>query len=222
MRNSVEYKYKYDPLTNEQTRINPARAKRAKQAESDVDLREIVGKSRASCAFCPERIEEKTPRFPEEICDEGRIEIGETVMFPNLNPFGENHAVGTICKEHFLDLDEFRREMFRDNLIATKNYVLSVHANDKEAVWPIWVWNYMTPSAGSIIHPHVQVLVEDEPTPQQNKLLEESLKHYTRGRRNYWKDLVEEESRLDSGRELRSWESPIVRSFGEPLPRSSA
>ena len=195
IRDVVEYRY--DPLTSEQTRINPARAKRAKQAESDVDLRDIIGKSRVNCAFCPERIEEKTPEFPKEICVEGRIRIGETVIFPNLNPFGKHHSVGTISKKHFLDLDEFAHGMLRDNLNATKNYIFSVHANDKEAVWPLWLWNYMPPSAGSIIHPHVQVLVETEPTPEQNKLLEESFRYYTEGRRNYWKDLVEEERKLD-------------------------
>ena len=40
-----------------------------------------------------------------------------------MSPFGENRAVGTISKAHFLDLDEFEEEMFRGNLIATKDYV---------------------------------------------------------------------------------------------------
>jgi len=192
-----QIEYRFDPLTEEQSRINPQRARRLKQAESDIGLEEIIDKSRETCVFCPERIAENTPRFPEAICKEGRIRIGETVVFPNLNPFGENHAVGTLSEVHFLDLDEFKPHLLRDNLLATKHYILSVYANDKGAIWPIWVWNYMPPSAGSIIHPHVQILVEKEPVPQQARILEKSKRYFERNKKTYWEDLVAEESRLN-------------------------
>jgi len=65
MRNQVEYRF--DPLTEEQSRINPARARRFKQAESDISLKEVINKSREACVFCPEKIEDKTPKFPEGI-----------------------------------------------------------------------------------------------------------------------------------------------------------
>jgi len=125
MTNQIEFRF--DPLTEEQTRTNPERAKRLKQAEGDIRLEEIISKSRETCVFCPEQIEEKTPKFPEADCKEGRIRIGETTVFPNLNPFGENHAVGTLSEGHFLDLDEFKADLLRDNLLATKNYILSVN-----------------------------------------------------------------------------------------------
>jgi len=48
-----------------------------------------------------------------------------------LNPFGENHAVGTLSEGHFLDLDKFKPDLLRDNLLATKNYILSVN--------PLWL-----------------------------------------------------------------------------------
>lgn len=195
IKNQIEYRF--DPLTEEQSRINPDRAKRVKQAESDIRLKEIINRSRETCVFCPEQIEEKTPKFPEAIHKDGRIRIGESVIFPNLNPFGENHAVGILSKGHFLDLDEFKVDLLRDNLRATKDYILSVYASDKEAIWPIWVWNYMPPSAGSIIHPHVQILVEKEPVPRQAKLLEKSESYFELNKRSYWEDLVAEERKLD-------------------------
>lgn len=70
-RNGVEYRF--DPLTQEQCRINPARAKRLKQTGSDIGLSEITSKSRETCPFCPVRVEEKAPWFSREICKEGRI-----------------------------------------------------------------------------------------------------------------------------------------------------
>ncbi len=195
IRNEVEYRF--DPLTQEQCRINPARAKRVKQAGSEVGLGEIIARTRETCPFCPERLEEKTPKFSRKIHREGKIKLGETMIFPNLNPFGENHAVGIISRAHFLDLNEFSAKQLEDNLTASKNYILSIYENDKEASWPIYVWNYMPPSAGSIIHPHVQILVESEPLPMQAKLLKKSAEYFSHNGRNYWKELVNQERELN-------------------------
>ncbi|MFB0559682.1 MAG: hypothetical protein ACETWM_00425 [Candidatus Lokiarchaeia archaeon] len=195
IRNRVEYRF--DPLTGEQSRINPERAKRIKQAEIDVEFSDIINKSSRTCPFCPESINEKTPKFPKELCEEGRIKVGESVIFPNLNPFGENHAVGTITHAHYLDLDEFQERMLRDNLTASIKYILKVSQRDKEVRYPIYVWNFMPPSAGSIIHPHVQLLVEREPTPQQERLLKKSQEYFKENGANYWKDLIQEEKKKD-------------------------
>jgi UDPglucose--hexose-1-phosphate uridylyltransferase len=195
LRDGVEYRF--DPLTGGQTRINPDRARRPRQAQEDLELEGIIERSRKACVFCPEMIEQNTPTFPETICTGGRIRRGETVVFPNLNPFGENHVVATLSKAHFLDLDEFRVELLRDNLLASRQYILSVWKNDKEARWPIWVWNYMPPSAGSIIHPHVQILVEGRPVPQLAELMARGKAYFDERRSNYWEDLISEEQRLD-------------------------
>jgi Galactose-1-phosphate uridylyltransferase len=188
--------YRFDPLTQEQCRINPARAKRVRQAGGEVDLSRIVTRTRETCPFCPERVEEKTPKLPQNICPKGRIKLGETLISPNLNPFGENHAIGIISRAHFLNLDEFSLEMFQDNLAASKDYILSVYQSDREAVWPIWMWNYMPPSAGSIIHPHSQILVEREPLPVQAELLDRSKEYFNSNCQNYWEELVEREREI--------------------------
>ncbi|HIE29086.1 TPA: hypothetical protein EYP66_17575 [Candidatus Poribacteria bacterium] len=208
IRDGIEYRF--DPLTNEQCRINPRRAKRVKQvenpdkvgAESGIELDEIIRKSKEGCVFCPQLIEEKTPEFPPDISPDGRIKRGETIIFPNLNPFGENHAVGIITTEHFLPLDEFSERQLMDNLIASINYIRRVYENNRDARFPIYIWNYMPPSAGSIIHPHVQIMVEGEPLPQQRLLLDKSLEYFQQNGSNYWTDLIEAEKEPGGG--LRS------------------
>jgi len=104
--------------------------------------------------------------------------------------------VAVISRAHFLDLDEFSSLMLQDNLTACSNYIFSVHEKDEEAVWPVWLWNYMPPSAGSIIHPHSQVLVEREPLPVQARILQESREYYEQNGRNYWDELAEREREL--------------------------
>lgn len=49
----------------------------------------------------------------------------------------------------------------------------------------------MPPSAGSIIHPHVQILVEREPLPMQSELLKKSEVYFEHNGQNYWEELTE-------------------------------
>ena len=189
-----QVEYRFDPLIGAQVRINPTRARRAKHVGfREGDLEQLVEASRQKCPFCPGKVEVETPPFPEEICETGRISIGESLLFPNLNPFGEQHAVGTISRNHFLKLNEFTPDMIRDNLLATKCYIASVHARNREARYPVYMWNYLPPSAGSIVHPHVQILLESEPTPQLATLMAKSSDYYRSSGQNYWATLIEQE-----------------------------
>ena len=194
IRNHVEYRI--DPLTSGQSRINPKRAKRAKQTENNVEQKGIISRSKTQCIFCPNQIEKQTTEFPIDICQTGRIKEGETTIFPNLYPFAENHAVGVITTEHFLDLDQFTEELLKDNLVASRDYILSINANNHKARFPTYIWNYMPPSAGSIIHPHVQIMVDTEPIPEIKKFLQKSKKYFQNNKKNYWQVLVEDEKKL--------------------------
>ena len=74
---------------------------------------------------------------------------------------------------HFLGMEDFTAALLGDSFSATQSYVqvLVKHnhsfliAGSKQKVgypksYPIVVWNYLPPSAGSIIHPHVQIIIE--------------------------------------------------------------
>lgn len=192
-----EIEHRHDPLTNSRCTINIRRAERAKQAAKvTADLADAIRETSEGCFFCPEHIEQKTPRFPENICKEGRIRLGECWLFPNLFPFAEYHAVATLTKRHYLDLDQFEVKPLIDNFSACRDWVLSVYKINKEAKYPIYMWNHMPPSAASIIHPHVQVTVSKLPTSMQRELLERGEQYFRKRGRNYWQDLAQEEKKL--------------------------
>ncbi len=188
--------YREDPLTACQSRINVARVGRERQAQVGVDLTGVIEGTRGDCLFCPHNIEQRTPRFPPELYPQGRIKRGECLVFPNLFPFAQYHAVGTLTREHFLDLDEFTPEMLVDNIMASRDFIALVHQRDQGAKWPMWIWNHLPPSAASIIHPHVQILVDEAPSPELSRLLRRSEEYFAARGRNYWQDLVEEEREL--------------------------
>eukprot|EP01118_Nematostelium_gracile_P007441 TRINITY_DN2428_c0_g1_i1.p1 TRINITY_DN2428_c0_g1~~TRINITY_DN2428_c0_g1_i1.p1 ORF type:complete len:336 (-),score=81.74 TRINITY_DN2428_c0_g1_i1:58-1065(-) len=185
--------FRIDPLTKQQTRINPARATRPKQGEFDSSFESVIEASAKTCPFCPERILEKVPKFDQKIEPEGRIIQNETVLFPNLNPFGLNHAVGVISNAHFLDIEKFTSSLLIDTITASQKYIKSVTQNNPADKYPVFVWNYLPPSAGSIIHPHIQILVEDSPVPELEKHLNLTQEFYKQTSRNFYSQLVDNE-----------------------------
>ena len=54
----------------------------------------------------------------------------------------------------------------------------------------------LPPSAASIVHPHVQVLVDRRPTAYQQRLLEASRDYLDQTGESFWRELVREERRL--------------------------
>lgn len=189
--------HRIDPLTGNETRINPARANRPKQGQDfDSGFADVIKKSQERCPFCPERIMEKVPKFEENICKDGRIKLNQTVIFPNLSPFGSNHAVGVMSDAHFVALDQYSVELLQDTLLASKQYMEAVYASDKKNQYPVFVWNYLPPSAGSIIHPHIQMLIEDEPIPALKNRINQSAEYFQKNKRNYFADLLATETTL--------------------------
>ncbi|WP_456486738.1 hypothetical protein [Candidatus Alkanophaga liquidiphilum] len=187
-----EIEYRRDAFTGVECRINVARSKRVKQVEeAEEEVAEMIKRTREGCFFCPERLKSATPKFTGFY--EGRIVVGSSCAFPNLFPFGKYHAVVTFSEDHFLDLHEFSVKIIESNLKASIAFVNAVHKYDRSAKYPIWNWNHLPSAAASIIHPHVQVLVEERPTPFQRRLLENSRTYFEGAGRNYWAALVEEE-----------------------------
>lgn len=194
---SQAIEYRKDPLTGVWCRINVRRAERVKQAQAEItDLEEIIAKTRQKCFFCPENLERATPLFPPHICEKGRIRRGQCYLFPNLFPFAKYHAIATMTAEHFLDLDRFGVEMIVNNLEAAREFIFLVHRDNPAAKYPMYNWNHLPPSAASIVHPHVQILVDQKPTPYVRELMEMGDRYYREKGRNYWRELVAEEENL--------------------------
>lgn len=186
--------YRRDPLTGVVARINAARAERVRQAQiAAVDLSDVIARTRTNCMFCPENVERATPRFTPDIAPSGRIARGETLIFPNLYPFAERHAVGVLTLAHYLELDRFTPEMLTDNLLGAQEYFRAVYRSTPALRYPLWIWNFLPPSAASVVHPHTQLLVDRTPSDGLRQVLVASQRYIRRHGTNYWRDLVQTE-----------------------------
>ncbi len=135
--------------------------------------------------------------FPSYLVPEGRIKLGETTVFPNLFPFAKYHAVATVTKEHFLNLDEFTLKQLSDTFHASVQYFNAVKSVDEAAIYPILSMNFLPPAGASVIHPHVQLTVDSEPTNMTWTYLMMSKNYYKKYKKNYWRTLLEYELRED-------------------------
>jgi UDPglucose--hexose-1-phosphate uridylyltransferase len=160
-----------DPLTGHTARLLPPAGLMPPQDPDE--LRALGERTRASCPFCPERVEAVTPKLPAEIAPEGRIRRGEALLFPNLLSYARFSSVSVYSPErHVLALDELTPRLVADNLAAQVAWARACVEADPSAGWVSINANHMLPSGSSIFHPHLQGAVNPTPTTMQRLLSE--------------------------------------------------
>lgn len=174
--------YRREHLTDLRCRVSTERIKRA------LDTPFVPSPPPPDCPFCPGRVLQETPTFP----DGNRIMVGESITFPNLFPFAKTHTVTVITAAHHVE--QFTRKQIAD---ALRGQLTSL-ANARG--YPSINWNNLSSAGASIMHPHLQGIVDDGPTTIGDRYLVGSRRYAQERGRNYWDDLISHE-RL-SGRYL--------------------
>jgi UDPglucose--hexose-1-phosphate uridylyltransferase len=172
---------RWDPLTGQTCRLLP---ERSLPPPATQDLKALAKQSRASCPFCVERVERETPLFPTEVYPQGRIRIGEALLFPNLVPYAKWNSVSVYSpRRHLLRLEELTPSLIGDNLAAQVEFARAVIARDPASRWTSINANQLPPSGSSIFHPHLQGSANPVPTTAQRLFAElppERLRKYVK------------------------------------------
>jgi len=92
-----------------------------------------------------------------------------------------------------LAIDQFEAPLIADGVTAAQTFIRSVNKLHPEIKYPVLVWNYLPPSAGSIIHPHIQMLVEDSPVPALQHRMNLCAQYFQKHKKNYFHDLLAHE-----------------------------
>jgi UDPglucose--hexose-1-phosphate uridylyltransferase len=160
-----------DPLTGHTARLLPPAGLLSPQEEDDLDA--LAEETRASCPFCPDRVEQVTPKLPADIAPDGRIRRGEALLFPNLLPYAKYSSVSVYSPErHVLPLGDLTPRLVADNLAAQVAWARACVAADPDAAWVSINANHMLPSGSSVFHPHLQGAVNPVPTTMQRLLVQ--------------------------------------------------
>ena len=165
-----------DPLTGHSSRILPDRGL---MPASDFDLEAFARESQPSCPFCPGRIDQLTPKLPARIHPDGRITRGEAVLFANLHAYSSHSSVSVYSPRlHYLPLGQITQRLLTDNLAAQVAFAQAVMAADPQSRWASINANHMLPSGSSLFHPHLQGIVDSQPTTMQRLLTEVPAQRY--------------------------------------------
>jgi UDPglucose--hexose-1-phosphate uridylyltransferase len=168
---SVEVRW--DPLTGHAARLLTATSGALFPAADPVALAGLAERTRAGCPFCPERIEQATPKLPPALWPQGRIRRGRAVLFPNLLAYAPHASVSVYAPElHTLGLTELTSGLVADNLATQVAWLGAVARHDPAARWTSVNANHLPPSGGSLFHPHLQGAANPVPTTYQRLLAE--------------------------------------------------
>jgi galactose-1-phosphate uridylyltransferase len=191
-KDTVVIERRKNPLTEEWCRINESRGKRIHQVRDHLLRMESSGKA---CRFCSENIDNLS-NFPPDLIPEGKIIVGDFILFPNQFPFGEYHAVGILCKEHFLEINKWGSKIWENCFKGCIEFFELIVEKNPNVRFASINLNHLPYAGASIIHPHIQVLVDAKPTVMLDLYLKKSFEYFIKNKSNYWLDLIETEKEI--------------------------
>jgi len=189
-RKTIPSEIRKDPLTGRTSRI--CHFMPLKWEKPDFD--QLVAGTEKTCPFCPDKVMQLTPCFPEDIVPEGRMVLDDKVLFPNIAPYDSLSACATFSGQHFIPMTEITSRQIADAFRLSINFFQRVdEIKHPESVYHIINWNYMPASGSSLIHPHLQVFVSAHAPNLLNEELRNAKDYMEQNGSNYWDDLVQTE-----------------------------
>ncbi len=112
----------------------------------------------SACPFCRPQMTAMTPRLhPNLSPDEERMFRGDSVLFPNLFPYGAYSAVSLFNNDHFVQIGSATASSYSDCFINCRNYLARILEKDPQAGYWAITQNHLPSAGGSLIHPHLQI-----------------------------------------------------------------
>jgi len=111
----------------------------------------------SKCPFCRPQVTSKTPQLHPDLSGDGRMIQGDSLLFPNLFPYGSYSAVSLFNNEHFVEIGKASVSSYADSFINSSRYLKRVLHHDPQAVYMAITQNHLPSAGGSLVHPHLQI-----------------------------------------------------------------
>jgi len=183
----VPFEVRYDEITGVATRILPYRIRIAEKPDIDCYLE----KSPASlCPFCSGLFNKLTPKFTPDIIAAGKFQRGEACLFPNAFPYDQNNNVAIFSSRHFAPLTDLTPAFMQNGFKVCGDYFHRLAQMNLGYKYCSINWNYMPPSGGGQVHPHLQTLVGVKPTNYMQRLMTAAQNYNEASGGNLWRNLI--------------------------------
>jgi UDPglucose--hexose-1-phosphate uridylyltransferase len=158
------------PLTGRSCRITFARIHEKEAGAEFLPPPPPQAKDISHCPFCRPQLEDRTPRLLSRFEASGRMQKGESILFPNLFPYGAYSAVSLFDNRHFVEIGTADAASYADSFSNCAAYLRRVLDHDPSAVHMAITQNHLPSAGGSLVHPHLQVHADGVPANHQRFL----------------------------------------------------
>ena len=159
-----------NPVTGRTSRIAVGRGAEKEPATENLPSPPPNAADTAGCPFCRPQVMSRTPRVSSDILPDGRLCYNNSILFPNLFPYGSYSAVSLFDNRHFTEIGTASVGSYADCFINCRNYLRHVLGYDSRAVYMAITQNHLPSAGGSLIHPHLQINA-DRISPNHHRLL---------------------------------------------------
>ena len=194
-----EIEVRRDPLTGAQSVFNPRLEDKVAVVFGPSDhalIERLARESEPRCFLCGDKWQHFTPSYPDDVLPGGRMQVGEAILFPNLFPVSQVHAVIRVGTTHYLPLRGFESRMLLEAFQVSVAFAKTVFRTLSGVQFLTINGNYLGPAGASIAHPHFQVLGGDLPFTYLEHVYGRCKEYFQRHGSCYWTDLVEREREI--------------------------
>ncbi|MFH1981993.1 MAG: galactose-1-phosphate uridylyltransferase [Pseudomonadota bacterium] len=146
-----------DPVTGRTARVTLARSAEKERGTEWLPPPPPDAADVGACPFCPPQRDRLTPVFAAKFAPQGRLVHGDSVLFPNLFPYGGYSAVSLFDDRHFVEIGTAAAHSYAGCLVNCQRYLDRVAQTDPAAIFTAITQNHLPSAGGSLLHPHLQI-----------------------------------------------------------------
>lgn len=182
-----------NPVTGRRCRITFSRSAENEPGTAQLPTPPPHWDDTHACPFCQPQVEKLTPRLPGEVFAMQRRRQGESLLFPNLFPYGAYSAVSLFDERHFVEIGRASEASYRDSFINSAAYLGLVQGIDPQAIYMAITQNHLPSAGGSLVHPHLQVNADRIPTNHQDYLARRTQAYFVKNECLLFSDYLQQE-----------------------------
>ncbi len=182
-----------NPISGRTSRITFSRVNETEAGADRLPSPPPDARETAHCPFCRPQVMARTPRLVDQLHPAGRMIRGESLLFPNLFPYGTYSAVSLFDNTHFVEIGTATKGSYADCLVNCADYLKRIRQYDPSATFMAITQNHLPSAGGSMVHPHLQVHADRIGANHHRFLYDRTLEYRQNSQRGMLGDYVAQE-----------------------------
>ena len=167
-----------NPITGRTSRISFSRIEEKEPGTESLPQPPPDANQTQTCPFCQPQVSSQTPQLHPELSSAGRLAQDDSLLFPNLFPYGSYSAVSLFDNNHFVEIGNADAASYASSFINCSQYLAKVKTYDPQVVYMAITQNHLPSAGGSLVHPHLQINADRWPANYQRVLLQRANEFY--------------------------------------------